>query len=218
MKIFLDTANLKEISTAVDLGILDGVTTNPTLVSREPGDFWENMRTIARMVPGPVNAEVVAMDAPTMVREGHKLREIADNIVVKIPMCAEGLKAVNRLHREKIPTNVTLVFSPNQALLASKAGATYVSPFLGRLDDISHVGMDLVRDIVAIFDNYGFETEVLAASLRNPVHVIDAALAGAHISTLPYKVLEQMLHHPLTDIGTAKFLEDFKKTGVKILE
>jgi len=218
VKIFLDTANLKEISTAVDLGILDGVTTNPTLVSREPGDFWENMRTIARMVPGPVNAEVVAMDAPTMVREGHKLREIADNIVVKIPMCAEGLKAVNRLHREKIPTNVTLVFSPNQALLASKAGATYVSPFLGRLDDISHVGMDLVRDIVAIFDNYGFETEVLAASLRNPVHVIDAALAGAHISTLPYKVLEQMLHHPLTDIGTAKFLEDFKKTGVKILE
>ncbi len=218
MKIFLDTANLKEIATAVDLGILDGVTTNPTLVSREPGDFWENMRTIARMVPGPVNAEVVAMDAPTMVREGHKLREIADNIVVKIPMSAEGLKAVNRLHREKIPTNVTLIFSPNQALLASKAGATYVSPFLGRLDDISHVGMDLVRDIVAIFDNYGFETEVLAASLRNPVHVIDAALAGAHISTLPYKVLEQMLHHPLTDIGTAKFLEDFKKTGVKILE
>lgn len=218
MKIFLDTANLKEIATAVELGILDGVTTNPTLVSREKGDFWENMRTIARMVPGPVNAEVVAMDAETMVREGHKLREIAENIVVKVPMSAEGLKAVNRLHREGIPTNVTLVFSPNQALLAAKAGATYASPFLGRLDDISHVGMDLVRDIVTIYDNYGYETEVLAASLRNPIHVIDAAIAGAHIATLPFKVLEQMLQHPLTDIGTTRFLEDFKKTGVKILE
>jgi transaldolase len=217
VKIFLDTANMKEIATAVELGILDGVTTNPTLVSREKGDFWENMRTIARMVPGPVNAEVVAIDAETMVREGHKLREIADNIVVKIPMSAEGLKAVHRLHQERIPTNVTLIFSPNQALLAAKAGATYTSPFLGRLDDISHVGMDLVRDIVAIYDNYGFETEVLAASLRNPIHVIDAALAGAHISTLPFKVLEQMIQHPLTDIGTARFLEDFKKTGVKIL-
>jgi transaldolase len=218
VKIFLDTANLKEIATAVELGVLDGVTTNPTLVSREKGDFWENMRTICEIVPGPVNAEVVATDAPTMVREGHRLREIAENIVVKIPMSAEGLKAVNRLHKEKIPTNVTLVFSPNQALLAAKAGASYVSPFLGRLDDISHVGMDLVRDIVTIFENYAFDTEVLAASLRHPVHVIEAAVAGAQIATLPFKVFEQMLHHPLTEIGTQKFLEDFKKTGVKILE
>lgn len=217
MKIFLDTANLKEIQTAADLGVLDGITTNPTLVSRESGDFWENLATICKIVKGPVNAEVVAPDADTMVREGHRLREVASNIVVKIPMSAEGLKAVHRFHKEKIPTNVTLVFSPNQALLAAKAGASYVSPFLGRLDDISHVGMDLVRTIVAIYDNYGYETEVLAASLRNPIHVIDAALAGAHISTLPFKVFEQMLQHPLTDIGNAKFLEDFKKTGVKIL-
>lgn len=217
MKIFLDTANLKEISTAVELGVLDGVTTNPTLVAKETGDFWENLASICRIVPGPVNAEVLAQDAEGMVREGRRLREIADNIVVKIPMCAEGLKAVNRLHRESIPTNVTLVFSPNQALLAAKAGAGYVSPFLGRLDDISHVGMDLVRDIVTIYANYAFDTEVLAASLRHPVHVIEAALAGADIATLPYKVFDQMLRHPLTDIGTARFLEDFKKTGVKIL-
>jgi transaldolase len=217
MKLFLDTANLKEIQTAVDLGVLDGVTTNPTLVSREAGDFWENLAAICRVVPGPVNAEVVAQDAETMVREGHRLREVASNIVVKIPMSAEGLKAVHRFRKEGIPTNTTLIFSANQALLAAKAGATYVSPFLGRLDDISHVGMDLVRDIVAIYDNYGIETEVLAASLRNPIHVIESALAGAHIATLPYKVFEQMLHHPLTESGNAKFLEDFKKTGVKIL-
>ncbi|NUO80294.1 fructose-6-phosphate aldolase [candidate division KSB1 bacterium] len=211
MKLFLDTANLEEIRKVAAMGLLDGVTTNPTLVSREKGAFKDILRNICEVVPGPVNAEVVSTDTEGMLKEGHELAKIHPNIVVKIPMTRAGLVAVRKLSSEKIPTNVTLIFSPNQALLAAKAGASYVSPFLGRLDDISHVGMDLVRQIVAIFDNYEFETEVLAASLRNPVHIVEAALAGADISTLPAKVFDQMFDHPLTDIGLRKFLEDWEK-------
>lgn len=211
MKLFLDTANLDEIKKVAAMGLLDGVTTNPTLVSREKGAFKDIMRNICEVVPGPVNAEVVSIDTEGMLKEGYELAKIHPNIVVKIPMTRAGLVAVKELSGKKIPTNVTLIFSPNQALLAAKAGASYVSPFLGRLDDISHVGMDLVRQIVAIYDNYEFETEVLAASLRNPVHVVEAALAGADISTLPAKVFDQMFDHPLTDIGLRKFLEDWEK-------
>jgi len=211
MKLFLDTANLDEIKKVAAMGLLDGVTTNPTLVSREKGAFKDILRNICEVVPGPVNAEVVAMDSEGMVREGRDLAKIHPNIVVKIPMTREGMVAVRKLSNEKIPINVTLIFSPTQALLAAKAGASYVSPFLGRLDDISHVGMDVVRDIITIFGNYDFETQVLAASLRNPVHVIEAAMAGADISTLPAKVFDQLFNHPLTDIGLAKFLEDWEK-------
>lgn len=216
MKLFLDTANIDEIKKVAAMGLLDGVTTNPTLIAREKGAFKDILRSICEVVPGPVNAEVVSTDAEGMIKEGHQLAPIHPNIVVKIPMTRAGLVAVRKLSSEKIPTNVTLIFSPNQALLAAKAGASYVSPFLGRLDDISHVGMDLVRQIIAIYDNYEFETEVLAASLRNPVHVIEAALAGADISTLPAKVFDQMFDHPLTDIGLRKFLEDWEKVKQSI--
>jgi transaldolase len=216
MKIFLDTANIDEIKKVAAMGLLDGVTTNPTLVSKEKGDFKEILRNICEVVPGPVNAEVVATNAEGMIKEGHELVKIHKNIVVKIPMTREGLIAVRKLANEKIRTNVTLIFSPNQALLAAKAGASFVSPFLGRLDDISHIGMDLVRQIIAIFDNYDFETEVLAASLRHPVHVIEAALAGADISTLPAKVFDQMFSHPLTDIGLERFLADWAKVKQSI--
>lgn len=211
MKIFLDTANLDEIKKVAAMGLLDGVTTNPTLVAREKGAFKDIMRNICEVVPGPVNAEVVSLDTEGMLKEGYELAKIHPNIVVKIPMTRAGLVAVKELSSKKIPTNVTLIFSATQALLAAKAGASYVSPFIGRLDDIAHVGMDLVRDIVAIYDNYEFETEVLAASLRHPVHVVEAALAGADISTLPAKVFDQMFDHPLTDIGLRKFLEDWEK-------
>jgi transaldolase len=211
MKIFLDTANLDEIKKVAAMGLLDGVTTNPTLVSKEKGEFKEILRNICEVVPGPVNAEVVSTNTEGMLREGHELVKIHKSIVVKIPMTREGLVAVRKLANEKIRTNVTLIFSPNQALLAAKAGASFVSPFLGRLDDISHIGMDLVRQIIAIFDNYDFETEVLAASLRHPVHVIEAALAGADIATIPAKVFDQMFNHPLTDNGLEKFLADWAK-------
>ncbi len=211
MKLFLDTANIGEIKKISAMGLLDGVTTNPTLVSREKGAFKDLMRSICEVVPGPVNAEVVSTDTEGMLKEGYELAKIHPNIVVKIPMTRAGLVAVKELASKKIPTNVTLIFSPTQALLAAKAGASYVSPFLGRLDDIAQVGMDLLRQIVAIFDNYEFETEVLAASLRSPVHVVEAALAGADISTLPAKVFDQMFDHPLTDIGLRKFLEDWEK-------
>jgi transaldolase len=211
MKFYLDTANLDEIKKVAAMGLLDGVTTNPTLISREKGAFKDILRNICEVVPGPVNAEVVSLDTEGMLREGHDLAKLHPNIVVKIPMTREGMVAVRKLANEKIRTNVTLIFSPNQALIAAKAGASYVSPFLGRLDDISHVGMDLVRQIVAIFDNYDFETEVLAASLRNPVHVFDAALAGADIATLPAKVFDQLFNHPLTDIGIKNFLADWEK-------
>lgn len=213
MKFFIDTANIEEITKANELGLLDGVTTNPTLVSKEGRDFKELIREICDIVDGPVNAEVVSTDAQGMIDEARELVKLADNIVVKIPLIKEGLKAVKTLSGEDIKTNVTLCFSSVQALMAAKAGAAYISPFVGRLDDISHRGMDLIEQIITIYDNYGYETEVIVASIRNPIHVLDAALMGADISTIPYKVMEQLIKHPLTDIGLENFLADWKKMG-----
>ena len=215
MKIFIDTANIEQIREVNSWGVLDGVTTNPTLVSREGRDFRGIIEEICSIVDGPISAEAVSMDAEGMVREARELSELHRNIVVKIPMTSEGLKAVKVLSKEGVKTNVTLVFSPNQALMAAKAGATYVSPFVGRLDDISHTGMALVRDIVQILKNYGFETQVIAASIRHPVHVTEAALAGAHIATVPYDILKKMLKHNLTDEGIQKFLKDWEKVPKK---
>ena len=211
MKFFIDTANIDEIKKGLELGMVDGVTTNPSLVSKEQRPFEEILKDICAIVDGPVSAEVVSLDAEGMVREGRELAKLSDNIVIKVPMIEEGLKAVKRLAAEGIKTNVTLIFSSSQALLAAKAGATYVSPFVGRLDDISQVGMDLVSDIMNIYGNYGYETEVIVASIRNPVHVAEAALIGADISTIPLKVIEQLAKHPLTDIGMEKFLADWEK-------
>jgi len=211
MKFFIDTGNLEEIRKAVELGLVDGVTTNPSLLAKEGGDPLETLREITKLVEGPVNAEVVSLDAEGMVREGLSHSKIAQNIVIKVPMTAEGLKATRRLTGEGLQVNVTLIFSPVQALLAAKAGATYVSPFVGRLDDVSSVGMDLVRDILTIFENYGYATECLVASIRHPVHVLEAALMGAHVATMPLKVMQQLARHPLTDVGLEKFLEDWKK-------
>jgi transaldolase len=213
MKFFIDTANIEEIKKANDLGLLDGVTTNPTLVSREGREFKELIKEICGIVEGPVNAEVVSTDTEGMLQEARELVKIADNIVVKIPLIKEGLKAVKTLSAEGIRTNVTLCFSPIQALMAAKAGASYISPFVGRLDDLSQRGMELVEQIVTIYDNYGFHTEVIVASIRNPVHVLDAALMGADISTVPYKVMEQLIKHPLTNIGLESFLADWNKMG-----
>ncbi len=217
MKLFLDTAHLEDIKRVAAMGLLDGVTTNPTLVSREEGRFHDILYNICEVVNGPVNAEVVSTKSEEMIEEGRKLAKIHKNIVVKIPMTPDGMVATRKLSSEDIPVNVTLIFSPSQALLAAKAGAAYVSPFLGRLDDISHVGMDLVREIIAIFDNYGFETEVLAASLRHPLHVVEAALAGADIATMPPKVFDQLFKHPLTDIGLERFLADWNKVKDRLL-
>ena len=211
MKFFIDTANIEEITKANELGLLDGVTTNPTLVSKEGRDFKELIKEICDIVDGPVNAEVVSIDAQGMINEARELVKIADNIVVKIPLIKEGLKAVKTLSGEDIKTNVTLCFSSLQALMAAKAGAAYISPFVGRLDDISHRGMDLIEEIITIYDNYGYETEVIVASIRNPLHVVEAALMGADISTIPYKVMEQLIKHPLTNIGLENFLADWKK-------
>ncbi len=213
MKFFIDTANIDEIKKANELGLLDGVTTNPTLVSREKRNFEELIKDICEIVDGPVSAEVTSLDAEGMVREARHLAKIAPNVVVKIPMITEGVKAVKILSGENIKTNVTLVFSPLQALIAAKAGATFVSPFIGRLDDISSVGMEIVEDIVTIFENYGFQTEIIVASIRNPVHVLDASLIGAHIATIPFNVLIKLTEHPLTKIGLDKFLEDWKNLG-----
>lgn len=213
MKFFIDTANVSEIAQAKEMGLVDGVTTNPSLVAKEGREFRSLIREICQMVEGPVNAEVVSTDAGAMVKEAQDLRTLGENIVVKIPLTPEGLKAVRRLRKEGIPTNVTLCFSPLQALLAAKAGADYISPFVGRLDDVSHRGMDLVEEILTIYDNYGFETEVIVASVRNPLHVVDAALMGAHIATIPFKVIDQLVRHPLTDIGLERFLADWKKMG-----
>ncbi|MFO7986746.1 MAG: fructose-6-phosphate aldolase [Desulfatiglandaceae bacterium] len=213
MKFFIDTANIDEIAQAKDLGMVDGVTTNPSLVSKEGMEFKGLIKEICGMVEGPVSAEVVSLEAEDMISEARDLARIADNIVVKVPLIQEGLKAVKVLSQEGINANVTLCFSPVQALLAAKAGAAYVSPFVGRLDDISQVGMDLVEQILAIYDNYGFETEVIVASIRNPTHVLDAALMGADIATIPFKVIKQLAKHPLTDIGLEKFLADWKKQG-----
>lgn len=212
MKFFIDTANVEEIRKANDMGVICGVTTNPSLIAKEGRDFNEVIKEITTIVDGPVSGEVKAttVDAEGMIREGREIAKIHPNMVVKIPMTEEGLKAVRVLSAEGIKTNVTLIFSANQALLAARAGASYVSPFLGRLDDISTAGIDLIQDIVQIFDNYGLETEIIAASVRNPIHVTDCALAGAHIATVPYKVIMQMIKHPLTDAGIEKFQEDYR--------
>lgn len=210
MKIFLDTANIDEIKEGASWGIVDGVTTNPSLIAKEKRDFKEVVKEICEIVDGPISAEVISEDAEGMVKEARELVKIHKNIVVKIPMTVEGLKAVSTVSKEGIKTNVTLIFSANQALLAAKAGATYVSPFLGRVDDIGSEGMELVRTIVEIFDIYGFDTEVIAASVRHPLHVVDAALAGSHIATIPMKVLQQMVKHPLTDKGIESFMKDWQ--------
>jgi len=211
MQIFLDTADVREIRELASLGLVDGVTTNPSLVAKEGRPFRDIVEEILRIVDGPISLEAVSTDFQGMVAEARDLARIHSNVVVKIPLIADGLKAVKQLAPEGIKTNVTLCFSPSQALLAAKAGATYISPFVGRLDDISQVGMDLVRQIVTIYANYGYPTKVLAASLRNPVHFLEAAMAGAHVCTLPPAVLRQLIKHPLTDIGLERFLEDWKK-------
>jgi transaldolase len=215
MQFFIDTANIDEIKQAIDWGILDGVTTNPTLAAKTGRPFMDVVKDILSIVDGPVSLETVSLDTEGMVKEGRFLAELGDNVVVKIPMTKEGMKAVNILEEEGIPTNVTLIFSPMQALVAAKAGASYVSPFIGRLDDISTDGMNLVRDIRIIFDNYGYETEIIAASIRHPIHVLEAAKAGADIATIPFNVLEALFKHPLTDIGIDKFLKDWEKVPNK---
>lgn len=215
MKLFIDTANVEEIRSAAEMGIICGVTTNPSLVAREGRDFKQVVLEICSIVDGPVSAEVISQDAPGMVREALGIVEWSPNIVIKIPMTAEGLKAVKILSSKNIKTNVTLVFTVNQALLAARAGATYVSPFVGRLDDIGAEGMDVVAQIAALFNTHNIETEIIAASIRGPVHVTQAALAGADIATVPYGVLMQMVKHPLTDAGVARFLADWEKALAK---
>ncbi len=214
MKIFLDTANLEEIREAAGLGLLDGVTTNPSLIAKEGAEFKKRIYEICEIVQGPVSAEVTSTDTETMCRQGRELAKIHPWVVVKCPTTKEGLKAARCLVGDGIKINCTLCFSPSQALLVAKTGATYVSPFVGRLDDISHVGMDLVRDIVTIYRNYNFKTQLLAASLRHPLHVVDAAKAGADVATMPFKVFEQLFKHPLTDRGQEQFLKDWEKAKV----
>jgi transaldolase len=212
MKIFVDTANLKEIKEAASFGVLDGVTTNPSLISKEGyKDLPKFYKEVCSIVPGPVSAEVISKDYEGILKEGRELSKLAPNIYVKVPLIMEGLKAVKTFAEEGVHTNVTLCFSPSQAVLAAKAGATIVSPFIGRLDDISERGMSLIEQIMQIYGNYGYTTEVLVASIRNPMHFVEACLAGADISTLPFKVLDQLIKHPLTDIGLEKFLSDYKK-------
>jgi transaldolase len=215
MKFFIDTANVAEIKEINDWGVLDGVTTNPSLIAKEGRDFKEVIKEISSIVNGPISAEVVSMDHEGMVAEAEDLVPIHENIVIKVPMTDEGLKAVKILSSKGVKTNVTLVFSANQALLAAKAGASFVSPFIGRLDDISNPGMDVVGDIAQIFTMYGIETEIIAASIRHPMHVIDSAKMGAHIATVPYSVFKQMVKHPLTDIGIEKFLKDWESVNKK---
>lgn len=211
MKFFIDTADIDEIRDAASLGILDGVTTNPSLIAKEGRDFHTVLKEIVSLVNGPISAEVTAIDLEGMLDQAHTLAAIHPNIVVKLPLITEGLRACKRLSDKGVKTNVTLCFSASQALLAAKAGATYVSPFIGRLDDISEDGMELIHTIRVIYDNYGFETQILAASIRHPMHVVQAALAGADVATLPHKVIGQLVKHPLTDIGLAKFLADWEK-------
>lgn len=215
MKFFIDTANTEEIAKAVALGVVDGVTTNPSLIAKESKTFEELLKEICDLVDGPVSAEAVSPDAEGIIAEGRELAALHPNIVIKVPLTTEGLKAVKALANDGIRTNVTLIFSASQALLAAKAGAAFVSPFVGRLDDISMQGMDLVNDIMTIFNNYGYETEVIVASIRSPMHVVDAALIGADIATIPYKVIEQLSKHPLTDIGMEKFLADWENRTQK---
>lgn len=211
MKIFLDTANIEEIKEANSWGAIDGVTTNPSLVSKEGKDFFEILHQICSIVDGPISAETVTLQCDQIVEEGRELAKIHKNIVVKVPLIKEGLKATKVLSREKIKVNVTLCFSPSQALLAAKAGATYISPFIGRLDDISHEGMQIISDIRAIYDNYNFQTQILTASVRHPLHVVEAARIGSDVATMPFDVLEKLVKHPLTDIGLARFLKDWEK-------
>lgn len=212
MKIFIDTANVEEIKRVAKWGILDGVTTNPSLIAKEGRKLKDVIEEICAIVDGPISAEVISLEADKMVEEGRELSKLHKNIVIKIPMCEEGLKAVSVLAKEGIRTNVTLIFSAQQALLAAKAGASFVSPFMGRLDDIGNAGITVIQDIAEIFDFYGIETEIIAASIRTPMHVLDCAKAGADISTIPCKVLMQMLKHPLTDAGIQKFLDDYNKS------
>ena len=211
MKFFIDTASIAEIKEANDLGVLDGVTTNPSLVAKEGKEFIPLLKEICAIVHGPISAEVLSLDFDGMMKEGRELAKIHENIVVKVPLIKDGLKAVKALKAEGIRTNVTLCFSANQALLAAKAGAFFISPFVGRLDDISQNGMELIGQIVTIYHNYGFDTQVLVASVRHPLHVIDAAMMGADICTMPFKVIDQLIKHPLTDIGIERFLADWKK-------
>ncbi|MEO6111627.1 MAG: fructose-6-phosphate aldolase [Nitrospiraceae bacterium] len=215
MKFFLDTANVKEIQEAASLGLLDGVTTNPSLVAKEGRSFKEMLIEICNIVDGPISAEVVSLEADAMVKEGKELAKIHKNIVVKVPLIAEGLKATKRMAAEGIKVNVTLCFSPTQALLAAKAGAWCVSPFIGRLDDISSNGMELIRQILTIYRNYDYKTQVLVASVRHPQHVVEAALAGGHICTMPFSIFQQMVKHPLTDSGLKKFLADWEAQAKK---
>ncbi len=213
MKFFIDTANIDEIKEANAMGMVDGVTTNPTLIAREKGDFKEIITEICKVVDGPISAEVISLETDGMVAEARELAKIHANIVVKIPMTTDGLKAVRTLTAEGIKTNVTLVFSALQALMAAKAGATYVSPFVGRLDDLSQEGMMLIEQVADIFSNYAYETEIIVASIRNPMHVLDTALIGADVATIPFNVLKKLAAHPLTDKGIQSFLDDWKKAG-----
>lgn len=214
MKFFIDTANLDQIRETKELGLIDGVTTNPSLMAKEGKDFREILAEIARVISGPISAEVISLECQSMVEEARVLAKISDNIVVKVPITLEGLKAVRSLKAEGIRTNVTLVFSANQALLAAKAGASFVSPFVGRMDDVSSFGLEVVEQTLAIFDNYDILTEVIVASVRHPIHVLEAALAGAQAATIPYPVLMQLVKHPLTDIGIERFRADWEKAGM----
>jgi transaldolase len=213
MKFFIDTANIAEIKEANAMGMVDGVTTNPSLIAREGGDFKEIISQICQIVDGPISAEVISLETKGMISEAHDLAKIHENITIKLPMTIDGLKATRQLSSEGIKTNVTLVFSPLQALMAAKAGATFVSPFVGRLDDLSHEGMLLVEQIVEIYSNYAFDTEIIVASIRSPLHVLDSALMGADIATIPFNVLSKLAAHPLTDKGIKAFLDDWKKAG-----
>lgn len=215
MKFFIDTANIEEIKEGLKLGMVDGVTTNPSLIAKEKKGFDVVVKEILKIVEGPVSLEVVSINAEEMFKEGKKLSQLGNNVVIKVPMCTEGLKATKMFADAGIDVNETLIFSPLQALMAAKAGARYVSPFVGRLDDIAHDGMELVDQIVTIFDNYGYDAEVIVASIRHPRHVLDAALMGADIATIPYKVIAQLAKHPLTDKGIEIFLEDWKKVPIK---
>jgi transaldolase len=215
MKFFIDTANIEEIKEGLNLGMVDGVTTNPSLIAKEKKSFEVVVKDILKNVEGPVSLEVVSQEARAMFAEGKKLAQLGDNVVIKVPLCTEGLKATKMFAEAGIDVNQTLIFSPLQALMAAKAGARYVSPFVGRLDDIAHDGMELVEQILTIYDNYGYETEIIVASIRHPRHVLDAALMGADIATIPFKVIAQLVQHPLTDKGIELFLEDWKKVPNK---
>lgn len=216
MKIFLDTASIEEIKRGVELGIVDGVTTNPTLISKEGyKEYRKAIKEICKIIKGPISAEVISVDYESMIKEAKELYSISENVVIKIPMTEDGIKACVSLSKEGIPVNLTLVFSPLQAIIAAKAGARYVSPFVGRLDDVGNAGMQIASEIIQIYENYDFQTEIIIASIRNPEHIRIAALYGAHIVTVPFSVLKQAFKHPLTDIGLERFAEDYKKVGLK---